>query len=934
MPASRILSVVVALAIIAVLPVGGAEAATRAQHVTVKLLTSKQAGVLHTHALRVRVSLRGHGRVRVRASSGRIALTRTRTVRFRRAGHKTLTLRLTANGRRTLGRCTRRNISASISAPAMRGWRRAARFVTLSYQRDRRHCPGTRDPAPKVIASGTGLGPTAAAYGVNPTDTGPASRTPGGDSGSSGSGGGSGGKSTGGGSSARTGTLTGYDNGDRCDPLDPSHCLYPWPNDHFTKPAPTFPNGLRLNLNILSMPRNTANKPIDPTEQNRNDGFSPGNMMNTKVPGLDNAEAFRRSGLTPISDQAAYQDPDAAAVVIDTTTGKRWPIWAEVDTNASKPEDRALILRPAVNFTEGHRYVVALRHLRDKNGKTIAPSDAFRFYRDGIKTKPDVADFEARRPHMEKLFSELSAAGIARGDLFLAWDFTVASERNLSERFLAMRNDAFGLLGDHELGDLQVAGSSPTITINPDLPDSDPAPLCNPTDPTQCAPSPPSPADQDNEQDGIRQFATGPIARTVTGTIDVPCYLDRPGCPTNSKFLYTTPDDWMPNFAGRSTNKANFICNIPRAALTSPARPSLYGHGLFGGAGEVNAGNVKDMGGRYDMMFCATDWIGMATADVPNTATILTDLSNFATLVDRVQQGMLNFLYLGRSMIHPAGMSAVTTVTTQGTPGVVYPFHRDMTKADSPSVVDPTRLFYDGNSQGGIIGGALAAVAPDYDRAVLGVPGMNYSTLLRRSSDFIPDPDKKVDPTDPESAIPAYATPLYASYPNELERPLLLSLIQLLWDRGEANGYAAHMTSDPLPDTPKHHVLMHAAVGDHQVTNWAAEVEARTIGAVTSTNPVDPGRLIEARPLVGIPPVAFPYDGSAIVMWDVGPLPAGTEPPPTDERPPKGGIDPHGKARGDPQAQLQKSEFLKVKGVVVDTCGGGPCRINGYTGPH
>ena len=34
------------------------------------------------------------------------------------------------------------------------------------------------------------------------------------------------------------------------------------------------------------------------------------------------------------------------------------------------------------------------------------------------------------------------------------------------------------------------------------------------------------------------------------------------------------------------------------------------------------------------------------------------------------------------------------------------------------------------------MGGALTALAPDFDRAVLGVPGMNYSTLLRRSVDF------------------------------------------------------------------------------------------------------------------------------------------------------------------------------------------------------
>ena len=34
------------------------------------------------------------------------------------------------------------------------------------------------------------------------------------------------------------------------------------------------------------------------------------------------------------------------------------------------------------------------------------------------------------------------------------------------------------------------------------------------------------------------------------------------------------------------------------------------------------------------------------------------------------------------------------------------------------------------------MGGSLTALAPDFDRAVLGVPGMNYSTLLRRSVDF------------------------------------------------------------------------------------------------------------------------------------------------------------------------------------------------------
>ena len=49
---------------------------------------------------------------------------------------------------------------------------------------------------------------------------------------------------------------------------------------------------------------------------------------------------------------------------------------------------------------------------------------------------------------MERIFTDLAAAGIVRDDLQLAWDFTVASEHNLSERLLHIRDDAFATLGD------------------------------------------------------------------------------------------------------------------------------------------------------------------------------------------------------------------------------------------------------------------------------------------------------------------------------------------------------------------------------------------------------------------------------------------------------------------------------------------------------
>jgi hypothetical protein len=81
-----------------------------------------------------------------------------------------------------------------------------------------------------------------------------------------------------------------------CDPLDPVACLYPWPNDHFTTADGSSPTGRRLALRDDWMPRNRLGKPVSAAPYNYSDGFSPGNMIVTKVPGLDTPEASARTG--------------------------------------------------------------------------------------------------------------------------------------------------------------------------------------------------------------------------------------------------------------------------------------------------------------------------------------------------------------------------------------------------------------------------------------------------------------------------------------------------------------------------------------------------------------------------------------------------------------------------------------------------------------
>jgi hypothetical protein len=649
-----------------------------------------------------------------------------------------------------------------------------------------------------------------------------------------------------------------------CDPFGGTHCLMPFPNDYFRK-------GGHLALTGAMMPKNAQGTPIDPSDYNRVDGFSPGATIVLKVPGLDTPAAFAKTGAVPITDIARTFDSKAPVVVIDAKTGKRHLIWAELDSNAGSPAATALLIHPAKNWSESGRYVVALRKLRDADGNPLHAPRAFRLYRDRIRT--DSPSFEARRAHMNDLFRTLGKAGIKRKSLYMAWDFTVASEKSLSRRMLSIRDRAFADLGDTNLSDLKVQGTAPKFTIDKII---EPTVAENPN-----------------------------VRRRIEGHVTVPCFLNQPGCPPGSRF--NLGPDGLPVRIPGNTYEARFICNIPRSATSqNPARPSLYGHGLFGDAGEVGADNVEQLGNENNVMVCGADWIGMAEEDVPTALGALLDLSKFPDLPDRLQQGFLDFAYIGRDMVNQKGFTSNLAFWDRNGP-----------------LVDTRRMFYYGNSQGGIAGGAFTAIAPDLNRSVLYVGAMNYSLLVTRSVDFDP-----------------FGSVLDQSYPDRLERPLILSLIQTLWDRGEPNGYAFHMTNDPLPNTPKHKVLQLLSFGDHQVSNVATEVEARTIGSHIRRPSTDPGRHTDVTPYYGIPPIDhFPYSGDAsLVVWDIGPLRAGgtlgTPPPPITNTPPRIGVDPHDLViESEARIRRQISEFLRLDGRVIYVCGSAPCHAAGWTGP-
>jgi hypothetical protein len=459
-------------------------------------------------------------------------------------------------------------------------------------------------------------------------------------------------------------------------------------------------------------------------------------------------------------------------------------------------------------------------------------------FRDRVAT--DIDSVEDRRDVMEAAFDALGRSGVERETLQLAWTFTTASTASITDDIVAMRGTTLGGLG----------AAAPEFEIT---------------------------TVTDNPEPGI--------ARLVEGTYSVPNWMTLGGGPGTT---LNRDSDGRP--APNGVLQSPFACVIADAVLAgnAPARAVLYGHGLLGSHLEVRAGNIVAMSNEHNAIHCATKWAGFSDDDIPTAIGALQDLSGFPAFVDRMSQGLINQLVLGRLMTADNGLV--------GEPG----FLRD----DGSAMLDTSALFYDGNSQGGIMGMALAAISTDFERVVLGVVGMNYSMLLPRSVDF-----------------DAFETIFVPAYPDPIDRALALGAIQMLWDRGEGAGFVRHVVDDPLRGTPPKQVLMHVAFGDWQVSELTAMVAARTMGVPMHRPLATTGRSREVDPGWGIDTLDYGTDTSALVVWD-----SGSDPIPLDAVPPSTSRDPHGDPRNDAEVRRQKAAFL-FDGELIDVCEAGPCTV-------
>jgi hypothetical protein len=289
--------------------------------------------------------------------------------------------------------------------------------------------------------------------------------------------------------------------------------------------------------------------------------------------------------------------------------------------------------------------------------------------------------------------------------------------------------------------------------------------------------------------------------------------------------------------AVRGLDDMPIIVKIPQCATkaTAPLPLMVFGHGLFGTAEATLATPLlEQVQNQACVVFIGTDWIGLASPDLPMLAQYLPmDLNNVYLVTDRLQQAHVNVQVMTRLFL----------TTLKDDPALAVNGH---------AVTDGSNVTYFGISNGGIQGTTFMALTPDIARGALNVPGSEWSLMLYRSVDFAP-----IKPI------------LDAAIPTPVTAQILVGLLQSEWDYTDPITFAPHLLHDPLPGSFTKRILVQESIGDAQVPNIATRTLGRTMGL--------PG-LDLITPLYGIEAQPAPLD-SAYTQWDAHKMP---RPPLTD----------------------------------------------------
>lgn len=333
------------------------------------------------------------------------------------------------------------------------------------------------------------------------------------------------------------------------------------------------------------------------------------------------------------------------------------------------------------------------------------------------------------------------------------------------------------------------------------------------------------------------------VSRIVEGDFEVPTYLQE-----DDTFAYDAAHHPLRQATGR---KYPFTMVIPKSAETSGPLPlAVLGHGIFGKGRDFleDAGDgaaIQALANEYKVVVIATDWIGLSGDDLIRIGgEVGANIDRLGLVTDQLQQSLINTLIMEK--------------LAQGKLGA-----DPQLQVGNGPLLDASRTFYWGASLGGIQGSSFISISDDITRAVFGVPGSAWCTMISRSTVFPP--------------LRAFLEP---HYPDPLEFTLALSVIQSRFDHTDPANLSKLMFERPLPDAPPGRtVILQEAIGDSQVPNLTSELLARAMGVKVMTP--------SATPVFGLEEATSPAAGSVLVQYRLEnfdkPLPPHDNVPPYED---------------------------------------------------
>lgn len=647
---------------------------------------------------------------------------------------------------------------------------------------------------------------------------------------------------------------------DGCSPLlHDVDCGVPYPNDYFLVDDAATPTGKRIEFRGPAKML-TFNVPVNSADLNETftaDGFS----RNTPIVWAHGVRVDPESITKLFDDPAATTSASSTTLLIEAATGRLVPHFVDTDPRALVDERAAVIMRPLEQLQERTRYVVAVHGLTS-SGAPIAPSEQFKRLRDKTTGDDDAVLTPLLARFESDVFAVTDAAGVARADLQLAWDFTTGSDENTMRDMLDSRAIALA----------ELDRTPPVVAVEAIF----------------------EGANLDLILDGAPE-----TWRMINGTITGPRIVD-----SNIAGARLALDD-----NGRvrldGTTTFEFTALVPASVRDRFAggAPLLFGHGFFGSRQEVEGTATRLIADHSAAVMIAIDWQGMTADDSGEVvAGVGGRVSESLLFGERVMQGMVNYSTLTRAMklgLFDA-LPEFQRPTVDGEPGVV------VAGADSNAgdpVMDIARpIAFLGISQGHVLGGTLSAHNANIERNIMMVGGANFSVMMFRAVPF-----------------KRFLALLDISMPDPLDQQKLHAHMQSQFDRFDPITFAPYVIGGPLPDTATHaspdngassrQVLEMMGIGDSQVPNIGSALHARVMGIpLLEPSPVSP--------LIGASTKTFPAE-SGFVAYDLGvsaDFNAVAEPA-EDENPVHEGL------RRVPEAMDQMATFIN-EGVIENFCDG------------